>query len=127
MSSRSRSNRTFRRRSMKRLLTIAVLALTTISLVAQTSTTRSSAKTGTTTKKPATAARPNTNAPTKVTGEGTKTPDGLQYWDIKPGTGATALRGQKVTVHYTGWLTTGKKFDSSVDGGKPFSFTLGEG
>jgi FKBP-type peptidyl-prolyl cis-trans isomerase len=112
---------------MKRFLKIAVLALTTIGLAAQTSTTKSSTKTGTSTKKPATAARPNTNAPTKVTGEGTKTPSGLQYWDIKQGTGATALRGQKVTVHYTGWLTSGKKFDSSVDAGQPFSFTLGEG
>jgi FKBP-type peptidyl-prolyl cis-trans isomerase len=112
---------------MKRFLKIAVLALTTIGLAAQTSTTKSSTKTGATTKKPATAARPNTNAPTKVTGEGTKTPSGLQYWDIKHGAGATALRGQKVTVHYTGWLTSGKKFDSSVDAGQPFSFTLGEG
>jgi FKBP-type peptidyl-prolyl cis-trans isomerase len=112
---------------MKRLLTIAVLALTTVSLAAQASNTKSTTNAGTATKKPATAARPNTNAPTKVTGDGTKTPDGLQYWDIKPGTGPTALRGQKVTVHYTGWLTTGKKFDSSVDAGKPFSFTLGEG
>jgi FKBP-type peptidyl-prolyl cis-trans isomerase len=73
------------------------------------------------------AARPNTAAPTKVTGEPTKTSDGLQYWDIKVGTGATAEKGQKVTVHYTGWLTSGKKFDSSVDAGKPFDFKLGNG
>jgi FKBP-type peptidyl-prolyl cis-trans isomerase len=62
--------------------------------------------------------------PTKVTGEGTKTASGLQYWDIKVGTGATAQSGQHVKVHYTGWLTTGKKFDSSV-GGRPFDFMLG--
>jgi len=82
------------------------------------------------TKKPATrttAARPNPNAPTKVTGPGTKTASGLQYWDIKVGTGATAAAGQKVKVHYTGWLTNGKKFDSSVGSGKPFEFTLGQG
>jgi FKBP-type peptidyl-prolyl cis-trans isomerase len=79
-----------------------------------------------TTKKPATAARPNTNAPTKVTGAPTKTASGLEYWDIKPGTGPTAATGQKVRVHYTGWLTTGKKFDSSV-GSNPFSFTIGAG
>jgi len=41
------------------------------------------------------------------------------------GTGATASTGQKVKVHYTGWLLSGKKFDSSVDAGRPFSFTLG--
>lgn len=62
--------------------------------------------------------------PTKVTGEGTKTASGLQYWDIKEGTGAVAQRGQTVLVHYTGWLTNGKKFDSSV-GGKPFKFRIG--
>ncbi len=64
--------------------------------------------------------------PTKVTGEGTKTSSGLQYWDIKVGTGKTAERGQRVRVHYTGWLTSGKKFDSSV-GGPAFSFRVGSG
>ena len=65
--------------------------------------------------------------PTKVTGNGIKTADGLQYWDIKAGTGDTAKSGQTVTVHYTGWLTDGKKFDSSVDRGQPFQFHLGAG
>ena len=73
------------------------------------------------------ATRPNTNAPTKVTGEGVKTGDGLQYWDIRVGTGATAKEGSRVRVHYTGWLTNGKKFDSSVDAGQPFDFTIGNG
>jgi FKBP-type peptidyl-prolyl cis-trans isomerase len=72
------------------------------------------------------AQKPAVGGPTKVTGEGTKTPSGLQYWDIKVGTGAEAQKGQKVTVHYTGWLTSGKKFDSSV-GGKPFPFRIGAG
>jgi peptidylprolyl isomerase len=103
-------------------LLLAALMMLVVATAGQTNTTKQ-----TTTKKPATTARPNTNAPTKVTGEGTKTPDGLQYWDLKAGTGPTAMRGQKVNVHYTGWLTTGKKFDSSVDAGKPFSFTLGAG
>jgi FKBP-type peptidyl-prolyl cis-trans isomerase FkpA len=62
--------------------------------------------------------------PTKVTGKPTTTSDGLQYWDIKVGTGATAASGQKVKVHYTGWLTSGKQFDSSV-GKAPFPFTIG--
>jgi len=70
-------------------------------------------------------AKPNTSAPTKVTGDGTKTADGLQYWDIKVGTGPIAAAGQTVKVHYTGWLTNGKKFDSSVDRGEPFTFNLG--
>jgi len=70
---------------------------------------------------------PNTNAPTKVTGDGVKTESGLQYWDIKVGSGPVATAGQTVKVHYTGWLTNGKKFDSSVDRGEPFTFPLGGG
>jgi FKBP-type peptidyl-prolyl cis-trans isomerase FkpA len=69
----------------------------------------------------------DTSAPTKVTGQPTKTADGLEYWDIKTGTGPTAAAGQTVKVHYTGWLTNGKKFDSSVDAGRPFTFKLGAG
>ena len=72
-------------------------------------------------------ATPNTDAPTKVTGEGVKTESGLQYWDIRVGNGEVAKEGNRVRVHYTGWLTTGKKFDSSVDAGKPFDFTIGNG
>ncbi|MEX0940736.1 MAG: FKBP-type peptidyl-prolyl cis-trans isomerase [Candidatus Babeliales bacterium] len=58
-----------------------------------------------------------------------KTDSGLQYEVIKEGTGASPKKGQQVTVHYTGWLNEqgepGKKFDSSVDRGQPFTFTLG--
>jgi len=68
-------------------------------------------------------AKPNTSAPSKVTGDGTKTSDGLQYWDIKVGTGETATEGKTAKVHYTGWLTNGRKFDSSVDRGQPFTVT----
>jgi FKBP-type peptidyl-prolyl cis-trans isomerase len=71
--------------------------------------------------------RPNTKAPAKVTGDGVKTDSGLQYWDIVVGTGKVAKEGDGVRVHYTGWLTNGKKFDSSVDGGRPFTFVLGNG
>jgi len=67
------------------------------------------------------------SSPTKVTGKPTTTASGLQYWDITTGTGATAVAGKQVTVHYTGWLTNGKKFDSSVDRGQPFVFSLGAG
>ena len=76
-------------------------------------------------KKPVTA-HPAASGPTKVTGEGVKTDSGLQYWDIKVGTGDVAKNGDHVKVHYTGWLTSGKKFDSSV-GGAPFDFTIGKG
>lgn len=55
------------------------------------------------------------------------TASGLTYEDLTPGTGATPQAGQTVVVHYTGWLTDGKKFDSSVDRGQPFTFPLGQG
>lgn len=53
------------------------------------------------------------------------TDSGLQYQILKTGDGAVAQAGQKVKVHYTGWLTNGTKFDSSVDRGEPFEFKLG--
>jgi len=56
-------------------------------------------------------------------------PNGLKYTDTKTGDGAAATSGNKVSVHYTGWLynngAKGAKFDSSVDRGQPFQFTLG--
>lgn len=55
------------------------------------------------------------------------TPSGLKYEDQKVGEGASPSKGQKVSVHYTGWLTDGTKFDSSVDRGTPFQFGLGVG
>ena len=51
--------------------------------------------------------------------------NGLKLEDIQVGEGQEAQSGKKVSVHYTGWLTNGKKFDSSVDRGTPFQFTLG--
>ncbi|HSF68588.1 MAG TPA: FKBP-type peptidyl-prolyl cis-trans isomerase [Nitrospiraceae bacterium] len=65
----------------------------------------------------------------KTGAEGTEvtTSSGLQYVDLTMGTGATAEAGQTVSVHYTGWLENGKKFDSSVDRAQPFSFSLGVG
>jgi FKBP-type peptidyl-prolyl cis-trans isomerase FkpA len=49
----------------------------------------------------------------------------LKYEDLKEGNGAEAKTGDEVEVHYTGWLTDGKKFDSSVDRKMPFSLKLG--
>ena len=53
--------------------------------------------------------------------------DKLVVEDLVVGTGAAAASGQKVTVHYTGWLTNGTKFDSSKDRSDPFIFNLGKG
>jgi len=95
---------------MKSALIVAIIALAALA-IAQTAK-----------KSPAAA-----GGPTKVTGPGTKTGSGLTYWDIKQGTGPAAETGHKVKVDYTGWLTNGKKFDSSLGSGKPFEFKLGAG
>ncbi|MDE1950686.1 MAG: FKBP-type peptidyl-prolyl cis-trans isomerase [Burkholderiales bacterium] len=64
----------------------------------------------------------------------TTTPSGLQFDDTVTGSGAEALAGARVKVHYTGWLhdaaaegSRGRKFDSSKDRGDPFAFALGAG
>ena len=62
------------------------------------------------------------NGGTEVT-----TASGLKYTDQVIGTGATPQKGQTVTVHYTGTLENGKKFDSSLDRGKPADFRIGVG
>ena len=55
------------------------------------------------------------------------TASGLKYVDEVPGNGPSPKSGQKVKVHYTGWLENGTKFDSSVDRGQPFEFVIGVG
>src|SRR5437870_5401377 len=64
-----------------------------------------------------------------VPGKMTELANGLKYTDTTLGSGAEAAPGHKVSVHYTGWLDQsgkkGTKFDSSLDRGQPFSFTLG--
>ena len=77
----------------------------------------------------ATTAFADTSAPTPVKGmKAVVLPDGLEYVDLRVGTGAEAKAGKKVKVHYTGWLADSKKkFDSSVDRHEPIEFGLGSG
>lgn len=63
----------------------------------------------------------------KEEGKVITTDSGLKYIELKQGEGQAAKKGDTVDVHYTGWLKDGKKFDSSVDRGRPFSFPLGAG
>jgi FKBP-type peptidyl-prolyl cis-trans isomerase len=100
------------------LLIVALLALAIVAATQTTPAKKAAAKS---------AAPPAAAGPTKVTGQPTKTASGLEYWDIKVGTGAVAETGKHVKVDYTGWLTNGKKFDSSVGTGRPFDFMLGAG
>jgi FKBP-type peptidyl-prolyl cis-trans isomerase len=100
---------------MKIIILVITLVITLFALV------------GMTVGQTAPAKKPAAGGPTKVTGEPTKTASGLEYWDIKVGAGAVAQTGQHVKVDYTGWLTDGKKFDSSVGTGHPFDFMLGAG
>lgn len=60
-------------------------------------------------------------------GDTVKTASGLKYVDLKLGTGTSPQNGQTVIVHYTGWLTNGRKFDSSKDRNDPFRFPIGQG
>ena len=65
--------------------------------------------------------------PPPVASEPTFSDTGLGIIDIETGTGETPETGKLVSVHYTGWLSDGTKFDSSLDRGTPFEFPLGEG
>jgi FKBP-type peptidyl-prolyl cis-trans isomerase len=69
----------------------------------------------------------NTSGANSMTQTGTTTPTGLVIEDIVVGQGAMPKNGQTVVVHYTGWLTDGSKFDSSLDHNQPFEFPLGAG
>ena len=91
-------------------------------------------KSGSTGEAPAAAAAPAATteaaAPagsTTTGGKVHKLASGLVYEDLVVGNGKMADPGLRVNVHYTGWLADGTKFDSSLDRGQPFSFTLGGG
>jgi peptidylprolyl isomerase len=73
------------------------------------------------------ATTPEETKPNVTDSDYTTTDSGLQYKDITEGTGESPKRGDNVTVHYTGTLTDGSKFDSSRDRDQPFSFPIGLG
>jgi FKBP-type peptidyl-prolyl cis-trans isomerase len=56
-----------------------------------------------------------------------KTSSGLEYIEVEAGTGAQAVAGKTVSVHYTGKFQDGKVFDSSISRGQPIEFQLGRG
>lgn len=97
------------------LMLVSAFALT-MAFSACTKNADKSAEQGTTESAPAA-------APAKTYSDVTE----LKIEDLKVGTGTEAKAGNTVTVHYTGWLTNGNKFDSSVDRGQPFPFKLGAG
>jgi len=105
---------------MLRLVLVIVVLAGAAFLFAQTKKTDNAAPAAT--PSPAAAKR---NGPDDISGKPKSTPSGVQYWDTKVGTGKEATAGRKVSVHYTGWLTNGKKFDSSRDRDEPFDFVLG--
>ena len=68
-----------------------------------------------------------TEGPPELSGDTITTSSGLKYVSITTGDGPPAEPGRTVRVHYTGWLTDGSKFDSSIDRGEPYEFPLGRG
>jgi peptidylprolyl isomerase len=68
----------------------------------------------------------NSPVPT-ITGSVVRLPSGLKYIEVRTGSGNEAKIGKQVTIEYTGYLTNGYKFDSTLDHGQPYTFKLGEG
>ena len=97
-----------------------LICLATFSLVTATACTKKSEESPM--AAPVPAATPQAQA-----GAAQTLPNGLKIEDVKVGNGAEAVAGKTVVVHYTGTLTDGKKFDSSVDRNQPFDFPLGQG
>ena len=100
---------------MKTLLSTLIATLTLVACTSSESPTAPQVKTATTVAPASTSNAPQTTA------------SGLIIETLTTGSGPTAKSGDKVSVHYTGWLTNGTKFDSSRDRNEPFSFRLGAG
>jgi hypothetical protein len=120
----------FERVLMKRQLVLVFSFLAVVLILAGCGRDKPTAPaTSTAPSSPASSSPPpaRTSGPMAVSGSPTTTPTGLQYWDVVVGTGAPAVPGKGVKVHYSGYLTNGQKFDSSRDRNQPFVFQLGAG
>ncbi len=116
---------------MKTHVALAAAALLVLSAAGCAHTNSSPKSTQTTSTPPAQPAPAPATAGIPAVPAGAQAPvttaSGLTYQDFVVGTGAQPSPGKMVTVHYTGWLTNGTKFDSSRDRGQPFGFTIGQG
>ena len=114
---------------IQRFLALAALALLVSVAACQQSATNGGTASTTSSGSGTTAGTTGGETPAagSISGGVVTTPSGLKYEDMNVGDGTLAERGNRVSVHYTGWLTDGTKFDSSLDRGQPFQFRLGEG
>lgn len=109
---------------MKNVLTNAAAALLVLGAMPACAT---ETTTGTSTGSSTTTATATSSSGAAAAGKSVTLPGGTQYVDEVVGTGTEATSGKTVSVHYTGTLQDGTKFDSSRDSGKPFEFPLGAG
>lgn len=115
-----------RRRATYIALTIALVALVALATGCAAAPTPTVSTTSSAAPQAAAPSTPASSAAPASPGQ-TAPVTALKIVDKTVGTGAAAKTGDKVTVDYTGWLTDGTKFDSSLDSGTPFQFTLGDG
>jgi peptidylprolyl isomerase len=111
---------------MRQFVVVSSLLLAAMLVSAQTKKTTNSASKSTNTN----AALPTPTpaaTPSKVSGPAHKTPSGVEYWDLKVGTGAQAIRGKTVDILFVGWLENGKEFKASDDPDIPTELTIGDG